>query len=130
MKNVDILAANEALAQLAQEKLPIGVGIKIRRLTRQVTEAVEDIEAERHKLLEAHAKRNKETGEMLFLDDAKTEVDVQRPEFDVDYNALLALDADITVDRPLRPQDLGSISVMPALLLMLGDLLEDEDAPV
>ncbi len=126
MKNVDILTANPALAQLAQEKLPIGAGIKIRRLVRQMTQAEADILEERQALLEKHAKRD-EAGEMIFIDDARTQVSVE-PGFALDWQALLNLDADITIDRPLRPQDLDGIQVAPALLMALGDLLTDEDA--
>ncbi len=128
MKNIDILTAQQALALLAQEKMPIGAGIKVRRLTRQISEAANDIEEERRALLETHAKRD-ESGKMLYLDDAHTMADVKRPAFDQDWQALLDLDADIAIDRPLRPQDLDGINLAPALLLALGDLLTDEDTP-
>ncbi len=127
MKNVDILTASQALAQLAQEKLPIGTGIKIRRLTRQVSDAAGDIDEERKALLEKHAKRD-DAGAMVFVDEAKTQISVA-PEFGQDWQALLNMDADIIIDRPLRPQDLNGIQIAPALLLGLGDLLTDEDPP-
>ena len=123
MKNIDILNASQALAQLSQEKLPATVGIKIRRLTRQMAEATGDIDAERAKLLEAHAKRGAD-GEMLFVDAERTQVQMN-PEFAAEWNALLAADADMMVDRPLRASDLGDMKVTPALLMLLGDLLED-----
>jgi hypothetical protein len=124
MKNLDILIGQQALAQLAQEKMPVGAGIKVRRLTRQMTEAAGDIEAARKELLETHAKRDAD-GNTLFIDAEKTQFAVA-PEFHVEWQALLALDADVTIDRPLRPGDLAGVSVAPALLMGLGELLEDD----
>lgn len=135
MNNADVLAANEALARLAQEKLPIGAGIKIRRLARQLTEATGDIDEARKQLLEQYAKRKppinpddpKDLGEMVYIDDARTQVAV-KPEFAPEWNALMALDADIKVDRPLRVKDLDGIQITPSILFGLGELLDDSDA--
>ena len=123
MTNIDILIASQALAQLAQKELPATVGIKIRRLTRQITEVGNDIEAERKTLIEKYAKRD-DDGEMRYADEAHTQIELQ-PEFAAEWNALLSADAGVTVDRPLRAVDLASVVVTPAILIGLGALLED-----
>ena len=122
MKNIDILIASQALAQLAQKELPATVGIKIRRLTRQIGEAGSDIEAERKTLIEKYAKRD--AGEMRYADEARTQIELE-PEFAAEWNALLSADGEFAVDRPLRASDLASVVVAPAILIGLGALLED-----
>ena len=82
MKNGELLIANQALGQLANVAMPITTALKVRRMARQLGPVLEDIEAERKRLLERYAVRDAD-GQPRFEDEAKSRY-VLKPEFYTD----------------------------------------------
>jgi hypothetical protein len=123
MRNIDILTAQTALADLIHLPMPIAAALRVRRITRQVDAIVQDIDAERRTLLERYAVHD-ENGELLFEDEGKTRYQVD-PEFHRRYAELVNCECDAPLET--LPADLlGSmVEITPALLLGLGDILTD-----
>jgi len=121
--NQQILLASQALAVLVKVKRPVLGALKMRQLARALQPHIEDYEAERQKLLDAHGdhdaegKRKLEDGQVLFADAAA------RAAFDSAMADLLAC----TWECPVRltVKDFGGLDVEPELLVALGELLEE-----
>jgi len=123
MTNAELIDAMAGLRQLAQMTLPIGGSLRVRKLVRQVQEVAGDVEAERQKLLERYALRG-DDGEILFSDEQCTQVRVNAA-FEPAYQELMSLPCENGFE-PLRASNLGEIQIAPVVLLLLGDLLDDE----
>lgn len=55
IKNAALLPAFEGVRQLQRERLPAMTGVKLRRLARQLMEAIQDVDAERVERLKRYA---------------------------------------------------------------------------
>lgn len=123
MNNGELVAANRALNELAEERLPVAGALRVRRLLREVQAHLDDVEAVRKELLRRHG----EVGEdgQLALDasgNATFEGDALVA-FLSEYEELMAQTAEY--ERGLTVADLGQIEVKPAVLVGLGALLEE-----
>ena len=123
LTNGQTIAASQALAVLVKVKRPMLGALKMRQLARLVNTQIEDYDAERRKLLDAHGDRDEtgklkeKDGQVLFADDAA------RAAFAADFAELLAATWECPVK--LTVKDFGGLDVEPELLLALGDLLEE-----
>lgn len=127
MRNGELQAALQALTTLANVRLPVKTGLKIRAMMRSLNHLSEDIEAERKKLIGIYAQKD-ERGEPIVIDVGggmgRYEFGDNLSDFDAEYNALMACEV---AGRPaaLRITDLGDVMIEPLVLLQLGDLLAD-----
>lgn len=124
MKNGELLIANQALGQLANLAMPITTALKVRRMARQMGPMLEDIEAERKRLLERYAVRDAD-GKPRFEDEAKSRYAL-KPEFYIDWQALLDADSAAEI-APIMIAELGEITIQPAVLMGMGDLIVDAE---
>lgn len=122
--NNEALLAHQALAQLAQERVPAATALRIVRGLRLLSQAVDDVEQVRQQLLDQHARRD-DAGQRLTEErDGLPHVVIEdQAAFDQDYNELMA--TEIEIDWSLSASELQG-DVRPALLFALGPLLEEE----
>jgi hypothetical protein len=126
MSSLAALAALAGLKELSGVALPVRAALKVRRLLRELGSIAEDVEAERVRLLAQYARKGAdgqpeadERNQARFSDDAA------RESFERDYNELMASEHLVTGEA-LRAAELGdSVVVKPAVLVALGELLED-----
>lgn len=57
--NFEAQTAAQALQELASQRVPFALALKMRRVGRALRERLADVEAERQKLIEEHGKRDK-----------------------------------------------------------------------
>lgn len=126
MRSDEVLVAHDALQALAQMRLPTATAMQVRRLVRIVGPTVEDVRAERLKLVQAHAlldelgaPQTDDQGKILF------ESDDERQAYGAAHKELMALEVEVEA-LPLRASELGIKEIQAALLVALGDLLEDD----
>jgi len=130
--NGEAQTAHQVLRELAQQRVPFRLALKMRRVSRALMERLGDVEAERQKLIEEHGERD-EAGELVRTDVSE---DGQRwthpltdPDaFSRDYRALLAdtFDCEGFTDDELEP--LGEVTA--AQLDALGGLLVEDPEEV
>lgn len=114
-----------ALEDLLRRPVPPRTGLKIRNIVRVVNQQATDVEAERVRLLEQHAKRN-EAGEIIYQDEAKTVFSVNGS-FAEEYGELMALEFDVDALAASELDNIGQVTAQT--LLNLGDLLVDDLTP-
>lgn len=121
VSNGELVTANRALNELAEERLPVAGALRVRRLLREVRAHLEDVDAVIAQIVDRHGVRGEDgeieqpsPGMVLLSDEGQAE-----------YAALLAQEAEI--EHGLRVSDLGSIDVKAATLLALGSLLEESE---
>ena len=56
--NLEAQTAAQALGELASQRVPFALALKMRRVSRALRERLADVEAERMKLIEEHGKRD------------------------------------------------------------------------
>lgn len=125
MKNAEANVALHALQELAGLALPVAGAMKVRRIMRAVAAQAEDVEAERMKLIRAHAMRGD--------DDQVAPDEHGNAQFasDEDQDAFMAALSELMAatwepEARLAAADLGErVEVRPAVLVALGELLED-----
>lgn len=111
-----------SLEDLARHPVRPRVGFAITRLLRTLRERYEDVEQERLRLLEQHARRD-EDGNMLYTNEDNSEIDVGEG-YATDYAELMAIEFEIEGLSLSELESVGSIS--PATLLSLSRLLSDD----
>lgn len=124
MRNSEALQALWALRELAELALPVAGALRVRQVMRALQALAEDVEAERMKLLKAHAIVDEkgqpvpdERGQAQFEDGKQA-----------DYTAAHAelMEAPWQHEYGIRVSDLGTkVEVKPSLLVALGNLLEE-----
>lgn len=119
MSNVELVAANSALNELAQERLPVAGALRVRQVLRAVKAHLEDVDAVIAQIVERHALRDDDgnvqqpsPGMVLLADEGQAE-----------YAELMGQPAEF--ERGVRVADLGKIDVKPSVLVELGTLLEE-----
>ncbi len=128
LTNAEALSALGALQELAGQRVPFALALKMRRVLRRLREQAEDVEAERQKLIERYGERD-EAGALVRRD---VSPDGQRwtypladaEGFTREYSALLAITLEcegFTVDELA-----GLKEVTAAQLEALGGLLVEE----
>lgn len=127
ISNGQAMLASRALQALMHVKRPVQGAMRMRALARALATQLEDVEAERRKLVEVYAAKD-ERGAPIVRDNQLTFPEgAAQAAFTKEFGDLLAC----TWECPLAlaPDDFGGLDVEPELLLMLGDLLEDPPAP-
>lgn len=136
LTNTQAMQAHAGLTELAGLLLPPAGALRIRRITRELRAHLQDVEAERKKLIEAHAARA-DDGRIIALGEDGKPVpggsgvvqfanDEARAAFDSGYTALMS--ATWETEYPVRASDLGTSAAMRAeTLLALGELLEEPE---
>lgn len=128
IKNGDIPNALASLNALSREKLPVKGALKVRKLNRTLTTAWSLVDEVRKKLLDEHAAKD-EAGNNLAGDpapdgQATTKLaDDKKQAFYAAWQELLG--EEVEINDTLKPDDLGNREIEPALLIQLGDLLEE-----
>lgn len=125
LSNAQVLSARNALRELVALPIPIQGALRIRRIIRELTPRLEDIEAERQKLLEFHGEHDEngklktnEANQVLFVDTESAQA------FVVCYAELMA--ATWETEYTVRVADLGlTVQVKAETLLALSNLLEE-----
>ena len=122
--NLRTLEAGEALRELVRIKRPMLGAMRMRQLARLLGARVEDVDAERRKLLETYGDHDadgqlqEDNGKIAFTDD------VARKKFADAWTELLACKWECPL--ALRVKDFGGLDTEPALLIALGELLEED----
>ena len=121
MTNAELVAANRALNELAQERLPVAGALRVRQVLRAVKAHLEDVDAVIAQVVDLHALRDDDgnvqqpaPGMVALSGDGQRE-----------YAELMGQPAEF--ERGVRVADLGAIEVKPATLLALGALLEEDE---
>lgn len=104
-------------------KMPGRVGLALRKIIRELTDALRDVEAERMKLIELHAQIG-EDGEPMAQDGRYLFREGEEEVFSAAYAELMGSEIDVT--ERIREQDIADVVILPGLLIGLGPLLVDE----
>lgn len=128
MINAHVAPAHEAILSLLAVKLPVRTGMKLRKMRRSIGQVLEDIEAERLKLLNEFAQRDAVTNEPVTATLAdgqmRYELGDNRRAFDVAYAELMRLPVGLDDCPLLTVEELGTMEIEGAVLDRLGELLE------
>ena len=127
LANAQAQVAYGALTELSRLLLPPAGALRIRKTVRDLRAHLDDVEAERQKLLEAHGQHGEdgklltgESGAVQFADDEALQA------FATAYAELMA--ATWSTEYPVRASDLGTTATMRAeTLVALGELLEEPE---
>lgn len=121
MNNGELVAANRALNDLAQERLPVAGALRVRQVLRAMKAHLEDVDAVIAQIVERHALRDDDgnvqqpsPGMVSLTEDGQRE-----------YVELMGQPAEF--ERGVRVADLGKIDVKPSLLVDLGALFEESE---
>ncbi len=128
LTNTEATIALNALQELAQQRMPFSLALKIRALVRTLRDRMGDVEEERQKLIEEHAERDEEGNKIRTnIRDGGTRWEWQMADLDAyraDYDALMATTSDCPEALTVTEME-GVEEVKPAILLDLGPLLVD-----
>mgnify|MGYP006992520120 CR=1 FL=1 len=122
VKNAELGRAVEALKALAAERLPVIGALRVRKLTRTLTEHLQDVEGVRKELLDRYGRKDKD-GKLIVEGNAVPLIPETMLEFQAEFATLMA--GEFTTEFPLRVSDLGTIDVAPQVLIDLGELLDE-----
>ena len=122
IKNADLGRAIEALRSLAAERLPVIGALRVRKLTRALTEHIEDVEGVRKGLLDRYGKKD-EDGKLIIEGNQIPLIPETMLEFQAEFATLMA--GEFTTEFPVRVSDLGKIDIAPQILIDLGGLLDE-----
>ena len=124
MKMAAALDTVVALKGLANVKVPVGLSLKLRALSREVDTLTTDYEAERVKLLKEHAETD-DAGELVTNDDQTVRF-TSSDAAAAFYAALVELrEQEVDIKTSIQPGNFGTAEVEPAIVLALGDILTD-----
>jgi len=124
LKNAELGRAIEALRSLAAERLPVIGALRVRKLTRALTEHIEDVEGVRKGLLDRYGKKD-EDGKLIIEGNQIPLIPETMLEFQAEFATLMA--GEFTTEFPVRVSDLGKIDIAPQILIDLGGLLDEGD---
>ena len=122
LKNAELGRAIEALRALAAERLPVIGALRVRKLTRALTEHIADVEGVRKELLDRYGKKG-EDGKLIVEGNTVPLIPETMMEFQAEFAALMA--GEFTTAYPLRVSDLGKGEIAPQILIDLGGLLDE-----
>ena len=127
-KMSELYEANEGLASLVKDRIPSKVALKLRKLARVVGQRVEDVEAERAKLLDAYGKKD-ENGKLVQGprgDQGEITIRLADPEaFNRDLAELMSQETEIVDELLIDPGEIETIEMIAVeTLLALGGLLK------
>ena len=122
LKNADLGRAIEALRSLAAERLPVIGALRVRKLTRALTEHIEDVEGVRKGLLDRYGKKD-EDGKLIIEGNQIPLIPETMLEFQAEFATLMA--GEFTTEYPVRVSDLGKGEIAPQILIDLGGLLDE-----
>jgi len=122
LKNADLGRAIEALRSLAAERLPVIGALRVRKLTRALTEHIEDVEGVRKGLLDRYGKKD-EDGKLIIEGNQIPLIPETMLEFQAEFATLMA--GEFTTEYPVRVSDLGKGDIAPQVLIDLGGLLDE-----
>lgn len=122
VKNAELGRAAEALKALAAERLPVIGALRVRKLTRALTEHIADVEGVRKELLDRYGQKG-EDGRLVVEGDRISLVPETMLEFQAEFATLMA--GEFTTEYPLRVSDLGVGEIAPQVLIGLGELLDE-----
>ena len=127
MKNSEMKVAVQALGSLINVKMPARTGLKIRSMLRSLNHLLDDVEAERQKLIEEFAMKDK-NGDPIIHDlgngQGRYEFGDNLAAFEAGFNELMNCEM---AGKPaaLTIADLGDAVIEPLILMQLGELIED-----
>ena len=124
LKNAELGRAIEALKALAAERLPVSGALRVRKLTRSLTEHIEDVEGVRKELLERYGRKG-EDGKLIIEGNTVPLIPETMLEFQSEFAALMT--GEWSTEYPLRVSDLGTGEIAPQVLIDLGGLLDEGD---
>lgn len=122
VKNGDLQGVQQGLigskddAGLIKERLPFSTAMKIRALIRLIEARLQDVEAERLKLIELNKK---------MPANGKGEATTDWDACNAQFNELLLVDFEIDDKFIVRAIELSGVLISPICLLRLGDLVND-----
>ena len=122
LKNAELGRAIEALKLLAAERLPVIGALRVRKLTRALTEHIEDVEGVRKGLLDRYGKKD-EDGKLIIEGNQIPLIPETMLEFQAEFATLMA--GEFTTEYPVRVSDLGKGEIAPQILIDLGGLLDE-----
>jgi len=124
MKNSEMTQLQQALGELINEKLPIATALKIRKIIRELTPHLEDMEAEKRKIINSYVPLD-ETGAPSNKNNQYVfDTEENKERFLSEMTELMNLEWESP--EHLTIEELGSITITPATLLGLGDLFIDK----
>lgn len=125
LENHALLDAHAALLRLATRTLPIPLALAITRTSREIAPLAEDVQKGHRELIEQHAERDPETGEIRFSDANQIRL---KPEhvstFLHDCDALMKAPVDVVHTLAMSHFE-GVDGIEPEILIQLGNLLTD-----
>lgn len=119
--NGELVAANRALNELAQERLPVAGALRVRQVLRAVKAHLEDVDAVIAQIVERHAVHG-DDGQIVQPSPGMVAL---TEEGQAEYIELMRQPAEF--ERGVRVTDLGAIEVKPSVLVELGALLEESE---
>jgi len=122
LKNAELGRAIEALKLLAAERLPVIGALRVRKLTRTLTEHLTDVEGVRKGLLDRYGKKDAD-GKLIVEGNQIPLIPETMLEFQAEFATLMA--GEFTTEYPVRVSDLGKGEIAPQILIDLGGLLDE-----
>lgn len=127
MKNLEMKVAVQALGALINVKMPARTGLKIRAILRSLNHLLDDVEAERQKLIDEFSMKG-EDGNPVIEDLGnglgRYEFGDNLAAFEAGFNELMNCEM---AGKPaaLTIADLGDVVIEPLILMQLGELIEN-----
>lgn len=123
LTNRDAIQAMQGLEALSRVRLPVAGALRVRKVTKALKAHLEDVEAVRMQLLEDFCKKD-ENGKLVIADNRYQFVSPKaEADFETQYGQLMTETWEHGYS--VRISDLGSGEIEPAVLIALGDLLEE-----
>ena len=124
MQNRDLNTLHQALSELADMSLPMATAMKVRRIVRALVPHLQDVEAERSKLVERHARKDAEGHVVTENGQWAFDSVEDREAFVAQANELM----DLEWEPPERiaTLELEGREVRARVLIGLGEVLEEE----
>lgn len=123
VKNGEVVEALRAVRILSEQKMPFGAAMAVRKLLRELSAVVDDVEAERLKLVQRYAVVG-EDGQPV-VEGNRYLFGEKQSEFNAGYGDLLAAEVEVSAP-PLHSKGMEHVEVEPWLLVSLGPFLVEE----
>lgn len=120
-KNNEVIAAFEALREMAEVYLPVSGALKVRRIAKELQSRVEEIEEVRKQLVTKYGTKD-ENGEVAVLENGAAQIEDMEG-FSREYKELMEISS--SYDTVLTKEDMGTSEVKVQTIIRLGPWLED-----
>jgi len=118
----ELIKAREALNLFMQEKLPVKLAYKIKKIYKEVDEELKILEESKDKLLDNYAEKD-ENGDLKNEDGFFTIPKMYREHFEKELNELNNMKIKISF-TPIKEEEIENMEITPSTLLALEHFIQ------